>query len=124
MEQHHFDSRVGHSCYTSTTNIVTYFTATLATCKGVLNILISNLDTRYNSKHPTYLLLGMTKHLLMIAHKLSKVLITMRKDQQLLFLSANAPKQITFAMDSLSSIPIRLGPCKAPYVGSGYSGGC
>jgi hypothetical protein len=48
----------------------------------VLNTLISNPDTRYISKHPSYLLLGITKHLLMIAHKISKVLITMRKNQQ------------------------------------------
>ncbi len=41
-----------------------------------------------------------------------------------LFLSANAPKQKTFAMDSLSSIPIRLGPCNAPYAGPWYGGGC
>ncbi len=55
--------------------------AALATCKGVLNTLISNPDIRYKSKHPSYLLLGITIHLLMIAYKLSKVLITMRKDQ-------------------------------------------
>ncbi len=82
MLQQHFDCRVGHSCYTSTINIVTNLMATLANCEGVLNTLISNLDKRYKSKHPTYLLLGITKHLLMIVHKLSKVLITMRKDQQ------------------------------------------
>ena len=39
----------------------------------VLNTLISNPDTRYKSKHSSYLLLGVTKNLLMIAHKLSKV---------------------------------------------------
>jgi hypothetical protein len=50
----------------------------------VLDTLISNLDTRYISKHPSHLLLSITKHLLMIAHKLSKVLIAMRKDQQTL----------------------------------------
>ncbi len=80
--QRFFGNRVGHSCYTSTINIVAYLTVMLATCKGVLNTLISNLDTRYTSKHPTYLLLGITKHLRMITHKLSKVLITIRKDQQ------------------------------------------
>jgi hypothetical protein len=62
-------------------HFVTYFKVTLATCEGVLNTLISNPDTRYISKHPSYLLLGIMKHLLMTAHKLSKVLITMRKDQ-------------------------------------------
>jgi hypothetical protein len=55
------------------------------TIDSMLNTLISNPDTRYISKHPSYLLLGITEHLLMIAHKLSKVLITMRKDQQTLF---------------------------------------
>ncbi len=52
----------------------------------VLNTLVSNPDTRYKSMHPSYLLLvlGIMKHLLMIAHKQIKVLITMRKDQQTL----------------------------------------
>ncbi len=34
-----------------------------------------------------------------------------------LFLSANTPKQKTFAMDSFSSLPIRLGLCNAPNAG-------
>jgi hypothetical protein len=48
-------------------------------------------DTRYISKHPSYLLLDVTEHLQMIAHKLSKVLIPMRKDQQTLLLSCRKP---------------------------------
>ncbi len=38
-----------------------------------------------------------------------------------LFLSANAPKQNTFAIDSLSLSPIRLGPVECPYPFSGYA---
>jgi hypothetical protein len=57
---------------------------TLLYTKPLLNALISNMDTRYKSKHPTYILQGITTRLLMIAHKLSEVLITMRKDQQTL----------------------------------------
>ncbi len=34
------------------------------------------------------------------------------------------PKQKTFAIDSLSSIPIRLGNCNVPYVGPCYGEGC
>ncbi len=41
-----------------------------------------------------------------------------------LILLANAPKKKTFAMDSSSSNPIRLGLCNAPYTSPWYDGGC
>ncbi len=64
--------------------VVLPFKEKTMTIDSMLNTLISNPDTRYISKHPSYLLLSITKHLLMIAHTLSKDLITMRKDQQTL----------------------------------------
>ncbi len=84
-------------------SFVTYFKATLATCEGVINTLVSNPGTRYISKHPSYLLLDNTKHLLMIAHKLSKVLITMRKDQQRLFYCHSTGR--CFRLEGLSAKP-------------------
>ncbi len=41
-----------------------------------------------------------------------------------LFLFANTLKQNTFAMDSSSSNPIKLGLCNASHAGPWYSGGC